>query len=137
MLSSRSGNDEGAKASDASAAGLDALNDQGIIDTKLGIKHCGGEEVYIDILKTFCDAADENDKQLRGFIESGEIKEYTIKIHSLKSSARTIGAGHLGETAKELEDAGKREDMDFIRKNHDKFIEEYMMVKDMIEKSIT
>ena len=131
------GNDEDAKANYASAADLDALNDQGIIDTKLGIKHCGGEEVYIDILKTFCDAADENDKQLRGFIESGEIKEYTIKIHSLKSSARTIGAGHLGETAKELEDAGKREDMDFIRKNHDKFIEEYMMVKDMIEKSIT
>ena len=45
-------------------------------------------------------------------------------MHSLKGSFRTIGAAKLGDQAQKLEDAGKLEDADYIRTNHDPFMKE-------------
>ncbi len=51
--------------------------------------------------------------------------DYAIKVHALKSTSLTIGADTLSAQAKELELAGKRGDVDFIKENHAAFMRAY------------
>lgn len=60
-----------------------------------------------------------------------DYKNYTIKVHAVKSSARTIGAMKLGEEAQKLENAGKDEEFNYIDEHHDSFIENYRSYKDL------
>lgn len=65
--------------------------------------------------------------------ESGDWAAYAVKVHALKSTSLTIGAKELSDQAKELELAGKSQDEDFIRKNHETLMRTY----DTVCKEIT
>ena len=52
--------------------------------------------------------------------ESGRIDDYSTKVHGLKSSVKVIGARELSEKA------GKDNDLDYIKENHDSMIELYL-----------
>ena len=67
----------------------------------------------------FADAVDDTRAELEKHYSDRNIKEYTIKVHALKSSARIIGATDLADSAQALEDAGKRGDERFISENHE------------------
>lgn len=67
-------------------------------------------------------------------MQAQDWKNYTIKIHALKSNMNSIGALSLGNLAKELEMAGKREDGDFIQEKHEGVMEEYRQVIERIKK---
>ena len=95
------------------------------IDVSEGIKNSGGISSYLFALGLFLDTIDENAKVVRDSYESGNLRLYTIKVHSLKSSARIIGASALSKLAESLEDAGNREDREFIDANTDRFLSDY------------
>ncbi len=97
-----------------------------------GIKNSGGISNYIFSLNLFLDTIDGNAKVIRDSYESGNIRLYTIKVHSLKSSARIIGAMELSKLAEELEDAGNSEDMDFINENTYKLLSMYEDFKEKL-----
>ena len=61
-------------------------------------------------------------------------KNYEIKVHSIKSNSKAIGATELSELARELEDAAKNGDMDRIRDKHEELIHQYMRVREVLEK---
>ena len=75
------------------------------------------------LLKLFYESLDEKADEIEHFYAEENIKDYTIKVHALKSSARLIGAAGFGEEAQQLEKAGKSEDMEYIRAHHKAFIE--------------
>ncbi len=54
-----------------------------------------------------------------------DIKNYTIEVHALKSVAAQAGEKDLSEMAREHEEAGKREDFEFIKNNFNKLIDRY------------
>ena len=92
------------------------------IDTDAGIKTNGSVASYITMLKMFSDSAEDSTAELDAYVSSGDDKNYTIKVHALKSSLRIIGAMSLSKEAQRLEDAGKKDDRDYIRENHEDFI---------------
>ena len=100
------------------------------IDISQGLKNGGDRDSYLPILKVFYDTADDRAHELEIFYNEGNIREYTIRVHALKSSARIIGAVELGEKAQALENAGKAEDMNFIRENHADFINSFLSLKE-------
>ena len=102
------------------------------ISVEEGIKNSGGISNYIFSLHMFLDTIDENAKVIRDSYENGNIRLYTIKVHSLKSSARIVGATELSGLAEALEDAGNREDMDFINGNADKLLLDYEAFKEKL-----
>ncbi|MCR5486391.1 MAG: response regulator [Lachnospiraceae bacterium] len=92
------------------------------IDVLAGIRNCGSEEAYHPVLEIFYKSIDSLREELEDYFASGQWGDYTIKVHALKSSARIIGAMELGESAMQLEAAGKGGDIDFIRANHGKLM---------------
>ncbi len=97
-----------------------------------GIRNSGGVSNYLFSLHLFLDTIEDNAKVLRDAYEGGETRLYTIKVHALKSAARIIGAMPLSAKAADLEDAGNREDLDFITAHHDTLMAEYEAFKDKL-----
>lgn len=100
-----------------------------MIDAKAGIKNSGEKGAYLGLLKIFYESIDEKTEELNRFYEENDLKNYTIKVHALKSSARIIGAADFGEEAQRLEEAGKAGNTDYIHSHHEGFIKEYAQFK--------
>ena len=108
---------------------LAPLKGQDWIDPALGIRNSFSFEAYMPLLKLFYESLDEKADEIEHFYAEENIKDYTIKVHALKSSARLIGAAGFGEEAQQLEKAGKSEDMEYIRAHHKAFIEKFRSFK--------
>lgn len=100
-----------------------------LIDVRQGIENSGSKEAYLSLLKIFYGALEEKAEEIEELFGSGDIKGYTLKVHALKSSARIIGAAIFGEEAQKLEDAGKREDMEYIREHQERFMQDLRRFK--------
>ena len=111
---------------------LKALEGQDIVSVSTGLKNCKYLDTYMQLLRLFYTSVDERAEELKTFCEEGDLKNYTIRIHGLKSSARIIGASELGEEAFRLEEAGKRQDTDYIREHQEVFFTLYRQVKDIL-----
>ena len=96
-----------------------------------GIRNSGGIAVYEHSLKDFYDTIDLNADTIEQALEAGDIRLYTVKVHALKSSARIVGAMELSSLAEQLEDAGKKEDIDFININTPKLLSDYRSFKEL------
>ena len=106
----------------------------GNLDIKKGIVYCGNEKNYIQILKNHREHSGEQIEQLEQLYKINDWKNYTIAVHGVKSSMMSIGATQLSELAKQLELAGKNEDISYIQNYHKPMIEEYQAVWEMIIK---
>lgn len=80
-----------------------------------GIKHCGGFEEFMAALKVFANSIASSSEEIQNFYDAENWKNYTTKVHALKSSARVIGANNLSELAKNLEDAGNANNISEIK----------------------
>ena len=103
------------------------------IDTSAGLKNSGGADAYLALLKIFYDSIDDNIEIMDKLYRDNELKDYTIKVHSLKSSARIIGAADFGDRVQLLEDAGKAADNVYLSEHHSHIIEEYRSYKDILK----
>lgn len=112
------------------------LDDSGI-DTARGLANCGGEdEFYHSILLEYLRGADEKKEDIRKFLDAGDLQNYGILIHSLKSTSAMIGAEVPHQLAQELEAAARDGNRDFVLSNHDAFLKEYDTVLEAIRKAV-
>lgn len=95
------------------------------LDVHVGLLNSGDLETYLSLLRIFSGGIDGKAKEIEDFYAAGNWKDYVIKVHAMKSSARLIGAKDFGEEAQKLENAGKSEDMDYIRAHHAALMETY------------
>ncbi|MBO4337175.1 MAG: response regulator, partial [Lachnospiraceae bacterium] len=84
------------------------------LDTAVGIKQSGSTQTYLETLRMFAGMSGTYASQIEDYVAVGDMKNATIKIHSLKSTLRIIGAADLGELAQKLENAGKSDDRDLL-----------------------
>ncbi|MCR5771522.1 MAG: response regulator [Butyrivibrio sp.] len=103
------------------------------IDKEEGLKNCGSVEMYIKTIESFYGSAESNYKAIEEFLKSENIAEYTIKVHSLKSSARIIGALELSKLAEELEHAGDAEDIEKIKDKTPVLLDKYNKIYERIK----
>ncbi len=115
------------------AGGLELLKGQNIIDTERGIENSGSKEAYLSVLEMFSETLDERAEELQKLYDDGDLLNYMIKIHAMKSSLRIIGAKGLGEAAQCLEDAGKAGGEGFISDHQPEFMDELRRVKELLQ----
>jgi len=110
-----------------SAVGADKENAQELsidgLDIKKGIANSGGrKEFYLEILSAFYEDGIQKIDEIEECMASGNINNYSIYVHALKSAAANIGAQRLAEAANALEAAGDSGDINYIQANNESFL---------------
>ena len=80
------------------------------------------KSVYHSILEVYYDNLPEIMNRIKSSKDNGDIKNFVIEVHSLKSSSANIGALELSEIAKNMEYAGKENDEDYIEAHIQKLL---------------
>jgi signal transduction histidine kinase/DNA-binding response OmpR family regulator len=92
------------------------------VDTARGIAMTGGSaRQYQEVLALYCDDAARRLEMLREPPGEDGLVSFTTQVHALKSASASIGAASLSKRAAELEMAGKKGDLSFIRENLSEF----------------
>jgi len=95
------------------------------IDAAAGMANCGGADTFQSALELFYRSVGAKADEIESLWRGGDIKNYTVKVHALKSSARTVGALELSERAKAMEDAGNAGDTALIDEKTPALLEQY------------
>lgn len=104
------------------------------IQVEKGIENCGGAmSEYLEILKITLEYGNLRIKELLSFKEKGDYENYTIKVHSLKSTAANIGAMEVSAMALEQEMAGKEGRYEVIDEKMDTLLEAYRNILTLIK----
>ena len=105
------------------------------IDTKSGLLYCQNDmEFYQELLLQYAGEAAGKMKAANRNFKDGDLKNYEILVHALKSTSKMIGAAELSEAAYKLEKAAKDGDEETIRDGHDSAMTEYKRLADGILK---
>ncbi|MCR5560097.1 MAG: response regulator [Schwartzia sp.] len=111
----------------------DWLYSVGDIHPEVGLANCGGAEEYLATLKIFYDAISEGHKEISQYFDEKDWKNYTVKVHALKSTARIIGAEELSERAMRLEDAGNAGYIEEIERDTEALLALYDSFREKLE----
>lgn len=94
------------------------------LDFEFALSQCmGDEDFYLDILGDYCKLSQRDELQSK--YESEDYDSYRVLVHALKSNSRIVGFSDLGNQAEAQEMALKRQDMDYVLKNHVPLMEAY------------
>lgn len=83
-----------------------ALYESRGIDINAGIQNSGSAEILLKVINGFRESIDDSADTIEKELNDGDIKNYTVHVHALKSSARLIGAMRLSSMALNLEKTG-------------------------------
>lgn len=104
------------------------------IDYNAAVTNCGSEETFVQALQIFYGTLDQKANDIEKFEREKDIKNYTVLVHALKSSARLVGALKLSEDAKYLEACGDKNDIHEIELKTPALLSQYRNYKKILEK---
>ncbi len=100
-----------------------------------GLAFCGGQRaLYDEVLSDYVSTYKERSAELDKYFGEKNWEDYRVLIHALKSGSRTVGAEHLSALAKELEDAAKEQNENFIADHHYVFLKRFADTAEAITK---
>ena len=80
------------------------------LDVEEGIQNSGTEELFRSLLGDFYKLIDSKSAKVETLLADGMLRDFTIEVHALKSTARMIGAMELSEKFYRLEELGNAQD---------------------------
>ena len=95
------------------------------LDLSYGMGNCETADDYMDALAVFAASVTDKADEIERLLSEEDFSHYTLKVHSLKSMARLVGAVGLSDSAAELEAAGKSGDFEAIREKTPKLLSAY------------
>ena len=116
----------------SSKLSLDMLRTLGLnVDAAL-VYTCNDEDFYMELLTDYAESAADKCHDLSAYLENGDLKNYEILVHSLKSASKTVGADGVSEQARALEEASRNKDMSFVNEHHGAFVESFTSLAEKI-----
>jgi len=107
------------------------------LDIAKGLKRFdGNDKVFLDVLRSYAAGVSSMLDKIENFKEE-TLTDYIIKVHGIKGTSFDIFAEQVAKEAKDLEDAGKLNDLDFIKKNHGAFMEKARNLVNEIKKALS
>ena len=109
-------------------------------DPELAMKNCASEEILLQAVIVFNRSVDYFINTISGYLQQIEDTEarmnYTIEVHSIKSSIRLIGGVVISQLAEDLEAAGRSGNLDYIREMTPALFEKLQVLKLKLEMCI-
>ena len=116
----------------ASQSGQEQLNIEGI-DMDLAMKYSGNMSMFWKLVDVFYRTLDQKANLIEECEAKGDISNYVIEVHALKSSAKLLGAMHLSKLAEHLEMAGKEDNLSEVHAKTAELLEEYRTFKSRLQ----
>ena len=104
------------------------------INLKKSLELFGDMATYDQMLEDFLKEIDNKILKSKKFKEDGDMANYAIIVHSLKSDCRYFGIDNLADEFYEHELAGKRNDYIFVTSNYDKLISDTNKIVNILKK---
>ena len=104
------------------------------INYDAAVTNCGTEDTFIQALEIFYNTLDKKADEIENYQRENDIKNYTVKVHALKSAARLVGALELSAEAKYLEECGDKNDESEIESKTPALLKKYRSYKDVLAK---
>jgi CheY-like chemotaxis protein len=93
---------------------------------------CGDAGLYREVLSDYRDSIHEKADEIERAVTDEDLERYTIEVHSLKSTSKSIGALKLSEMAEALEECGKAGDWETILEKTPGLLTKYRELYDVI-----
>jgi HPt (histidine-containing phosphotransfer) domain-containing protein len=94
------------------------------VDVEKGIENTMDFETYNELLIDFCDTFVEEVNKFNAFKLAGDMFNYEIIVHALKSNCRTLGFMNMGEMFYQHELASKQGDINYVNEHYNELINE-------------
>lgn len=92
------------------------------VDASLEI--LGDMEMYDETMSDFLDEVEEKIESIKAYKEAGDMPNYAIQVHSLKSDSKYLGFTTLAELAYNHEMASKGNDVNYVNDNFESLMTE-------------
>ena len=94
------------------------------VDVDKGIENTMDFETYDELLLDFCETFPQEVNKFNQFKISGDMVNYEIIVHALKSNCRTLGFMNTGEMFYQHELASKQNDINYVNEHYNELINE-------------
>ena len=102
------------------------------LDVAFGMENCETADDYMEVLSVFASSVTEKADEIERLLNDEDYTHFTLKVHSLKTLAKIVGALNLSTAAVELEAAGKRGDIETIKEKTPKLLASYRAYADLL-----
>lgn len=107
------------------------------IDVKAGIANSMNEKLFLELLRDFYDLVDDKSNKVERLFRDGDIRNFTIEVHALKSTSRMVGALELSERFKRLEELGNEENIAMLKELTPDVIRAYREFRELLKPFVT
>lgn len=95
------------------------------LDIQSGISYTGRVDKYISAVQRFFKNYEKNRAKIEEYLASGDLENYRITVHALKSNSKMIGAVNLSESFETLEAAAESNDTGIIDELSPRVLNDY------------
>ena len=110
---------------------MNYLKENGI-DVDASIELLGDVDMFNETLKDFLEETTERKKRLEDNKNNGNMVDYEIDVHSMKSDSKYLGFTKLAQMSYDHELKAKDNDIDYINNHYDELIAELDRIVDVI-----
>ena len=110
------------------------LLEENRINVAAGLELLKDMEMYEMTLEEFYNELQNKITKLKGYKEAGNMDDYAILAHALKTEARYVGCNELGDIAYEHELAGKDKNQALVNEKFTEFENEVNRVYEVIKR---
>jgi len=104
------------------------------VDVDKGIENTMDFETYDELLLDFCTTFPEEVNKFNNYKLAGDMVNYEIIVHALKSNCRTLGFINTGEMFYQHELASKQNDINYVNEHYNELINEVNRVYAILTK---
>lgn len=104
---------------------LGEIKEKAGLDVEQGVGFCGSVDGYLEVLEIYTESVDQKANDIEQFYKDEDYENYTIQVHSLKSTSKLVGAMDISERAMELEKAGNEKNVELIKANTEGLLKDF------------
>ena len=107
---------------------VNLLKENGI-DIDSALEFLGDMEMYEETLNDFIEVSEKRMPRLAESFNSGDMKNYAIDVHALKSDSKYLGLTVLSDMALEHQTKAENNDIDYIKSHYEELVNDYFSTK--------
>ena len=103
------------------------------VDLDKALEFLGDMEMYNETLDDYLKEVEDKFSRIESYKLAGNMPDYAIEVHSLKSDSKYLGLMTLADIAYQHEMASKKNDINYVNTHFDELVNEYQKTLAMLK----